>query len=453
VASLRVAVASSGGLDSTALLHCTLRQAQALGIEVLALHVHHGLMPQADAWLAQVRTQTRRWGAGFDARRLQGQPVPGESVEAWARAGRYRALAEMAQAADCALVLLAHHRRDQAETWFLQALRGAGPAGLAAMPTSSMRAGITWARPWLDQPREAIEAYVRRHRLLYVQDSSNADPRFARSRLRLQVWPVLQAAFADAESTLATAARRAQEALALAREAAALDLPQVAPADALDLAPWLALPRARRLNVLRAWLDKGLPGGVPETLVARLMAELPATSSARWPAGQMQLALHKGLLRVHVPPVSPPTAGPMPCPGPALDLSHPGTTPLPGWGGCMVVSATQQGGAAPGDLRGLTAANRQGGEAFQLAPHATARSLKKQFQALGVPAWQRQGPLLYTADGRLLYVPGLGVCGRLQAPPGELQLRLDWLPDSAPAAPEAPAAGLPRATARRQRAG
>ena len=88
----RVAVATSGGRDSTALLHCTLRQARALDIEVIALHVHHGLMPQADAWLQQVRAQSRRWGAAFDARRLDGAPTPGQSVEAWARAGRYACL-------------------------------------------------------------------------------------------------------------------------------------------------------------------------------------------------------------------------------------------------------------------------------------------------------------------------------------------------------------------------
>ena len=94
----RVAVAASGGCDSTALLHCTARQSRGLGVEVLALHVNHGLMPQADAWLAQVRAQCRRWGVGFECQRLQGSPGSGQSVEAWARRERYRALAQMAAA-------------------------------------------------------------------------------------------------------------------------------------------------------------------------------------------------------------------------------------------------------------------------------------------------------------------------------------------------------------------
>ena len=439
----RVAVATSGGRDSTALLHCTLRQARGQGVQVLALHVHHGLVPQADAWCAQVRAQALRWGAGFEVRRLQGEPAPGDSIEAWARGQRYLALSEMAQAAGCELVLLAHHRRDQAETWLLQALRGAGPAGLAAMPASALRADITWARPWLGHSREAVEAYVRRHRLAYVDDSSNADPRFARNRLRLQVWPALQAAFADAETSLAAAAQRAQEALALAREVAALDMPAVAPDGALCVTTWCALPPARRSNVLRSWLARVLPGGVPESLVRRLLDEVPGARSARWPAGAAptQLLLHRGRLQA--------VAAPLPRLEPAspqtIDLSRPGIVALPAWGGRFVVTPVQSAGAAPELLRAVTTAARQGGERLRLAPRAAARSLKKQFQALGVPVWQRAGPLLYTADGRLLFVPGLGVCGGLRAEPGSAQLALQWVADP-------PATG-PLPTARRQRPG
>jgi tRNA(Ile)-lysidine synthase len=442
----RVAVATSGGRDSTALLHCTLGQAQALGVHVVALHVHHGLMPQADAWLAQVRAQARRWGAAFDARRLSGAPGPGDSVEAWARAGRYQALAEMAHAAQCDLVLLAHHRQDQAETWLLQALRGAGAAGLSAMPRAASRSGITWARPWLDLPRAAIEAYVHRHRLRHVDDSSNADPRFARSRLRQQLWPVLQAAFPDAEVTLAASARRAQEAAALANETAAQDLPSVVQEDALCVQAWLALTPARRRNALRAWLARALPGGTPETLLSRLDAELPDSRAARWPAGATHLRLHRGLLRLAPGAVAQPLTAPMPQ---TLDLSWPQELALPQWGGRLVVTHAMQGGVAPALLRSVIAAARQGGERLSLAPGALARSLKKQFQSRGVAAWQRSGPLLYAHDGQLLFVPGLGVCGRVQSPAGATQLHLAWVPD--PATPPSP--GGASATARRQRPG
>ncbi|CAD5366154.1 tRNA(Ile)-lysidine synthase [Rubrivivax sp. A210] len=299
----RVAVAASAGRDSTALLHCTLRAAQPLGIEVLALHVHHGLMEQADDWLQQVRMQARRWGAVFDHRRLQGGPAAGDSLEAWARQGRYGALAEMAAEADCPLVLLAHHRRDQAETWLLQALRGAGPAGLSAMPLQAHRAGIVWARPWLTLPREAIEAYVRRHRLRHVDDPSNADRDLARGRLRREVWPALRAAFPQAETALAAAAARAQQSAQLAEEVAALDHPAAVVEGLLAIAPWRELPPARRRNLLRAWLIDATGVLPPETLLVRLEQELPGPGARRWPAPGGELRLQRGHLSFTAGPV------------------------------------------------------------------------------------------------------------------------------------------------------
>lgn len=291
-----VAVATSGGRDSTALLHATARQARALGIEVLALHVHHGLMPEADTWLTHVQRQARRFGARFACERLQGSPVRGDSVEAWARKGRYAALARLARAEACDLVLLAQHRRDQAETFLIQALRGGGAAGLAAMPAVARREGITWARPWLGCPREAIDAYLRRHRLRFIDDPSNADARFARGRLRA-LWPALGEAFADAEATLARAAQRAAEDAALVAEVAAGDLVAIgAGGRPLPVPQWLRLSPARRVAVLRLWLGTVLPQAAPETLVRRLMGELPGRHLARWHAGELDLVLRRARL-------------------------------------------------------------------------------------------------------------------------------------------------------------
>ena len=293
----RVAVATSGGLDSTALLHCTRRAAQALGVELHALHVHHNLLPEADAWQAHVRAQCRRWRVAFATLRLHDRPLKGDSVEAWARRGRYQALTTMAAERGIGLVLLAHHRRDQAETFLIQALRGGGAAGLAAMPARAVRAGITWARPWLEVPREAIEQYAHRHRLRYVDDPSNDDLRFARARLRQQLWPTLHRAFGDAEATLARAAQRAASERDLLLEVGAADLSQVTlEGGAMALPAWLALSDARRVNVLRAWLGAALPAAVPESLVRRLTSELPQARHARWPAPGGSVELRRSRL-------------------------------------------------------------------------------------------------------------------------------------------------------------
>ncbi len=422
----RVAVAVSGGRDSTALLHATLRAALPLGLQVWALHVHHGLQPEADAWAQQVRQQARRWGANFLCRHLAGGPEAGDSVEAWARRERYRALAEMALEAQCPLVLLAHHRRDQAETFLLQALRGGGPAGLAAMPVLAQRRQLTWARPWLQYPSEAVQTYVQRHRLRHAEDPSNADARYARNRLRLQVWPALNAAFDDTEATLVQAARHAAHAAALAEEVAAVDLPPLCEDGALLLAPWAALPPARRRNALRAWLADVLPGRVPNTLLERLMDELPGRRSGQWPAPDVLLRVYRGRLSCVPTPSAVVPAPPLP----ALDLSRPGFVALPGWGGRFEVLDSTHDGVSPALLQAVRVAARTGGERFHLAPRGLARSLKKQYQAAGVPAWARQGPLLWMADGRLLYAPGLGVDATLLAAQGQPQRALRWCPDA-----------------------
>jgi tRNA(Ile)-lysidine synthase len=429
-------VAVSGGRDSTALLHCCAALCRQWGLRVLALHVHHGLVAEADVWLQQVRRQARRWGAGFDSRRLQGAPQPGESIEAWARRERYAALAEMARQGGASLVLLAHHRRDQAETWLLQALRGGGPAGLSAMPRQLERDGILFARPWLDQPREAIEAYVRRHRLRFADDGSNEEDRFARNRLRLRVWPGLLAAFPQAEAALAQSCLHAQEAAALAQECAVADLARCSGPRGLELAAWNALPPARRRNALRHWLARRLPGGNRETLVQRLMEGLRPGRSAQFPAPGASLRLYRGWLQV-VPAAASAAAAPASPEADAAGAAHqqplrldaPGWYTLPGWPlGQLLVQPSTQGGISVERLRHVVARPRQGGERFQRAPDTPPRSLKLQFQAAGVPAGQRLGPLLFDAQDRLLFVPGLGVDARSAAAPGHRQCSLQWLP-------------------------
>lgn len=438
-APCRVAVACSGGRDSTALLHATARGARAQGVEVHALHVHHGLRPEADAWVAHLRAQCARWRrAGLPVtlhvRRLQVRPRRGESIEAWARRERYAALASMARDLGIGTVLLAHHRRDQAETVLLQTLRGAGGAGTAAMPTRAEREGIAWLRPWLAQPREAIEAYVRTHRLAYVDDTSNPDPRFARNRLRAAVWPALVRAFPDAEVALALAARRRHEEVECARALAAIDAEACLDArGALRRDAWLALDAPRRANLLRHWLRAVCANGVPDTLVERLLLELPAARAASaWPAGASMLRLHAGALR----PVTPDRRA-APHDTMRIDLSRPGRHRIDSWRGCFVVTRDRRHGLPGALLQSAELRMRVGGEQFQQSAGAVPRSLKKAFQAGDVAAWERAAPLVFGAGGQLLFVPGLGPDSRVVSPGDPSGLRLRWVPDIAAAAPHA----------------
>lgn len=419
-----VAVAVSGGRDSIALLHATHKAAAALGVEVVALHVHHGLVREADAWRDHVATLCARWRLRFDVRKLEGRPGKGDSVEAWARRERYGALAQMAREAGASLVLLAQHRRDQAETFMLQALRGGGAAGLAAMAPQFERDGMEWARPWLGLPREAIEAYVRRHRLRFVDDTSNDDPRFARNRLRLAVWPALKRAFPDAEVALVAAARRAQAESEALAELADADLASCSDAAALNIARWQALSVPRRGNVLREWLRRQTGRGAAESLIDRLSSELAARDQpARWQAGDgIELHRYRGELRVEMR-----AEAAAPSESIALSITRAGLHRVPAWRGTLRVTRVRDGGVALDQLRHCELRPRLGAEQFQGAPNRPPRGLKKQFQSAAVAPGQRNAPLLYAAN-RLVFVPGLGIDARMRAAKGEPQVTLEWRP-------------------------
>jgi tRNA(Ile)-lysidine synthase len=423
-----VAVACSGGRDSIALLHATIAAARSCGLSVAALHVHHGLMPGADAWAAGVEDFCRRHGAGFRCTRLSSAPAAGDSVEAWARRERYAALARMARDAGATLVLLGHHRRDQAETVLLQALRGAGPAGLAAMPWRVDRDGLTWARPWLDQPAAAIDDYVAAARLEFVVDPSNGDPRFARNRLRAAVMPALSEAFPQAEAALAAAARRAHEARSVLDEVAEEDLARLGATDVLPLAPWRAMSAPRRANVLRRWLASRAASPVPETLLQRVLAEAVDDAPRRWPLDDARLLrAWRGQLAVVARALPPSQARG----ASALRLLRCDAYAIDGWSGTLQVFATEREGVSPLRLAHVVARTRAGGEQFQRRPGGMPRSLKKQFQDAGVPEEARGGPLLFDADGALLFVPALGVDARAWAEEGAPQWALRWLPCAA----------------------
>jgi tRNA(Ile)-lysidine synthase len=429
-AARTVAVAYSGGRDSTALLHATAVNAAQAGYEVVALHVHHGLSKHADAWLAHGAEQCTAWAAQglpvrFVSHPLKAVPAKGVSIEAWARQARYRALRAMAVEQGTDIVLLAHHRRDQAETLLLQALRGGGTAALSGMPAQAVRDGITWARPWLALPREAIEHYVQVHRLTHIEDDSNADTRFARNRLRLAVWPALTQAFPQAEASFAESATWAQEATACLRDLAAIDLAAIATTQGFNVTTWAALSDARRSNALRAWLTLKMGAAAEATLIERLMCELSGRGSARWHAARGVLKRYRGVMTFHAEVKS---AVVTPERETKLHISRAGTYKLPGWQGNLVATRVKQDGVALAWLGHVELRARQGAEQFQAGLLRPARSLKKQFQAAGVAAWHRDGPLLFSG-GQLVFVPGLGVDARLIALPGQPQVTLRWEPD------------------------
>jgi tRNA(Ile)-lysidine synthase len=271
---------------------------------------------------------------------------------------------------------------------------------------------------------------VRRPRLRHVDDDSNADPRFARNRLRRDVWPDLTAAFPHAESALADSAAWAHEAALVAADLAAIDRAAVGTDDgALTIARLAALAPHRRANLLRHWLRSCVGQPPTAALLARLGRELDPRGTQRWAVPGGELRSHRGKLRVVVTPARPDAA----TPERQLQITQAGRTALPGWGGTLVVRRVRSGGVPLAWLARLELRARAGGERFQAGPGRPPRSLKKQYQAAGVAQWQRGGPLIYSG-GQLVFVPGLGVDARVVGLPGQALVQFEWQPDSARAA-------------------
>ncbi|WP_333620615.1 tRNA lysidine(34) synthetase TilS, partial [Pantoea septica] len=132
-------VAFSGGLDSTVLLHQLVSWQQAHPqARLRALHVHHGLSPNADSWAAHCVAICESWQLRCEVLRVQ-VDAREQGVEGAARTARYQALTTAMQPDEW--LLTAQHLDDQCETLLLALKRGSGPAGLAAMPVRHQRHG------------------------------------------------------------------------------------------------------------------------------------------------------------------------------------------------------------------------------------------------------------------------------------------------------------------------
>ncbi|MFT4241454.1 MAG: tRNA lysidine(34) synthetase TilS [Acidovorax sp.] len=251
--ALPLAVGLSGGADSTALLLACARRWPG---QVQAIHVHHGLQVAADGFEQRCIALCRGLNVPLTVQRLDARHAPGQSPEDAARQARYKAFEAVALASQgptaIQSIALAQHADDQVETLLLALSRGAGVAGLAAMPLRWERAGIVWHRPLLRVPGAEVRAWLRAQGQGWVEDPTNADERYTRNRIRARLLPALEAAFPAFRDTFARSAAHAAQAAELLDELAQADAQ--ATGIPLQIAPLQRLGRPRQANLLRHWL-------------------------------------------------------------------------------------------------------------------------------------------------------------------------------------------------------
>jgi tRNA(Ile)-lysidine synthase len=444
----RVAVAFSGGIDSSVLLDAAARVAGPS--RCIALHVHHGLSSHADQWLAHCEVFARERGIAFAAERVEVVCGAGVSVEAAARDARYRALDTLCAQHGVTTLWLAQHADDQAETVLLQLLRGAGVAGLAAMAPEYLPAGaaVTRVRPLLHLLRAQLEQYAAGRGLAWVDDESNADTRYARNALRHDVLPALAVHFPGFRDALARAAGHAASAQRLLDELARLDM-QAAADDAgcaLSRDALLALDDERALNLLRFWMRSlSLPAASTARLTdaLRQLREVGGDHSLRVDHAGQALRSYRGQIYWEAGDSAEPADETVLATRAVSQLAWQGESiwRLPQWRGTFVFAEANadDSGAVPAALlraAPLIARSRSGGERMRRSAQGPGRTLKNLFQEQGVPAWKRDVPLLYAGD-TLLFVPLLGVNRAVWPAPGDAgapgaearYVRIDWRED------------------------
>ena len=412
----RVAIALSGGVDSIVLLDSLARLAPRHSITLSAVHINHGLSPNAQAWAEFCAAQCAQRGLPFALHRLQLARERSRSLEALARSARYeRLLAE-----DVDVIALAHHADDQAETVLLQLLRGAGPHGLAAMP--AYRPGRpALLRPLLDLPRAVILDCAKERNLDWIEDESNADRAHARNALRHEIAPLLAARFAGYPRTLARSARHQAEAAELLDELARSDAEGAIDATGLDSARLRTLSGARARNLLRWFLRaQGLrtPSEARLADMLRQFVNAAADARTRIVLDDVEIGRHRGRIAVHAPRPE------------AFELLWRGESEVALPGGVLVFQRELGAGLADAKLERarVTLRSRAGGERIRLAANRPTRAVKQLLQEANVPPWARQSlPLVWCGD-ELAAVPWLGIASKFQAAPGEPGWTLDWRP-------------------------
>lgn len=294
---LPLAVAYSGGADSTALLHACARRWSG---QVLAVHVNHGLQAAAQDFEHHCQRVCNDIGVPLHVLQVDAQASQGQSPEDAARKARYGALRRFALpengARPCATIALAQHADDQVETLLLALSRGAGLAGLSAMPARWQRDGVDYARPLLEVSVGDIRDWLVQRGLPWIEDPTNTNTDFLRNRLRAELLPVLRAIVPHYADTLPRSASHAAQAQTLLTELAQADLKALC--TQASAGPTIArlqnLSEARQANVLRHWLADVHHTQASSAQLQELMAQIAACTTR---GHQLHIRVGHGFVR------------------------------------------------------------------------------------------------------------------------------------------------------------
>lgn len=389
----QIYIGFSGGLDSTVLLHW-LASNPLIKKKLRAVHVNHGLSPNAAQWALHCKKICENLGVDLFIKDLQLDASA--NIEETARLARYQVFEDLLEPGDCCA--LGHHQQDQAETLLLQISRGAGIEGLSSMPeTRAAGKGIFFLRPLLKSSKVSLLSYASEHQLAFIEDESNHNNRFSRNFLRKAIFPLLETRWPKIIASFSRTASHCQQAQTLLYDLALIDCPALK-ASILDYLPLLALSRERISNVIRFWL-KHNQARSPSTLVFdKILKELIyAKNDARPLVSWSHFSIKRQGGCLYFFNTKSQTF--------AIQMTQwkhfPKTIKVKPLEKTLVAKLAESGIKIPVESE-ITLRFRQGGETFFY--RRQTKSLKKLFQEWKVPHWQRNQILLVYINHELAMV-------------------------------------------------
>lgn len=394
-------VGYSGGLDSTVLLHALVSQSQQLP-SIHAIHINHGLSPYAADWEAHASVFCHHFGIPCTTFHLTLEP--GGNLEERARTARYDAFRKMLTSTDA--LLLAHHQDDQAETFLLNLMRGAGVDGLSGMFAIQSFGQSDLIRPLLSFSRDQLAAYAVSHGLNWIDDESNENEHFSRNFIRKRVMPLLTSKWPSATNQISRAATHCQQAKQNLQSLAEMD---GAPfSDHIVISKLTQLSRARLMNVLRVWIQHNGHQCPSEINLIRLIDELVFARQDATPEvsfGQVIFRRYQDQLYCLDQALTP-------------ELTSRGMSTRSNWttfpkplflsdGVGMLIAEPSVDGLSISPSSVIEVRFREGGETFLW--HGQTKALKKCLQQWRVPPWNRNNIPLIFIDGKLAAVVGYAV--------------------------------------------
>ncbi|AUI66902.1 MULTISPECIES: tRNA lysidine(34) synthetase TilS [Glaesserella] len=253
----------SGGVDSVVLLHLFAHTRQRRSLTLRAIHIHHGLSPNANSWVQFCEQLCEQWQIPLSVCRVQVQGKQG--LEADARKARYQAIQAHIQPNEW--LATAHHLDDQVETFFLALKRGSGIKGLGAMQAVSSWQNFTIFRPLLSFNKGDILRYAEQHQLHWIEDESNLNTDFDRNFLRQSVLPQLNQRWSQFSQMVARSSQHCTEQQQLIEELLQTELANRLENGKLNIHGFAHFSPLKQQQLVRMWLATAQ---VPMPTVAQL---------------------------------------------------------------------------------------------------------------------------------------------------------------------------------------